>query len=159
MNGAARALSLSLRASHALYDSSSLRASLVKIVQTLTAGVRGLEDAFEQETPPTSAIKLAPMDRGPAPYLLEVRDQLDNLSSLATATLRHLCLQDMQVFNADRDSPLLRRLARLNLLHPMGSSAYPVDAYPYRVPDVVWRELNRRYKPGVDVSPEAASQR
>ena len=81
------------------------------------------------------------------PYRQEIRSNLGQLSRLASNTLKHLAKQNMQTFTADRDSPLLRRLVKLNLLNPMGSSAYPPHAYPFRIPDLVWLELVHEQQP------------
>lgn len=83
----------------------------------------------------------APPPVDPTGYRREIQLHLRQLPALEISTLRHLRRQGMQTFMADRDSRVLRALARRNLLHPMGSSAFPADAYPYRVPDIVWEEL------------------
>ena len=85
-------------------------------------------------------------------YRDEVQQHLRQLTSLEISTLRHLRRQGMRTFLADRDSPVLRELGRRNLLNPMGSSAFPANAYPYRVPDIVWNELGADPPTGEDAA-------
>lgn len=127
-------------------------AVLILLVALAGLGVvlaRSLNQGREARSRPPEAIAEPPIR-----YSQEVARLLAEAPASELSTLKHLRRQGMQTFLADRDSPLLRALARSGLVSPMGSSAYPADAYPYRVPDEVWAQLATPASPD-----DAASER
>ncbi len=121
---------------------------LIALAVVLVALARRLfQDAAEGEAEASTAVAPAPVS-----YAQEVARQLAQATPAEFATLRHLRRQGMQTFLADRDSPLLRRLVRGGLLSGAGSSAYPADAFPYRVPDEVWAQLEPASGPSAGAS-------
>ncbi len=119
--------------------------TLVVLLLICAAGLGGwlARSVLQPLAPWVSADESARPAQRPAAgaHAEEIAAALLRLSPLERSTLQHLRTQNLQTFIADRDSPLLRWLSAQGLLHPMGSSAYPPDRYPYRVPDVVWNQL------------------